>query len=248
MEVSSGNSDVELDTLLLQQFSCMATQDKDVLISQFENLFGNSKPGRDVCAFYLEMNNWNLSAAVGSYFEFQQESGSSLFSPLVLPAVCCPSAKVETSSEVSSIIKVVPPNSKFHHSWKVRNTGSELWPTGCTLRFVDGVQMSLFDRVTVHRAPPFELVQVDLHLTSPSEVGSYETVWQLSTMTGTLFGEPLSLCVQVTTDSSLLAAYSSSAEMMSDECTTSHCDNSNIQPNAVSSHFVQDDSESMELS
>ena len=57
MEVSSVDS-VDIDTLLLQQFSCMGTQDKEVLIKQFQALFGASEPARDVCVFYLEMNNW----------------------------------------------------------------------------------------------------------------------------------------------------------------------------------------------
>jgi len=52
--------DNDIDSLLLRQFSSMATQDRDVLISEFRGLLGNhvNEPS---CLFYLEMNNWLVS-------------------------------------------------------------------------------------------------------------------------------------------------------------------------------------------
>ena len=47
----------DVDSLLLQQFSCMGTTDRDVLISQFHKLVGDAANERNA-AFYLEMNNW----------------------------------------------------------------------------------------------------------------------------------------------------------------------------------------------
>jgi len=49
--------DSDIDSLLLRQFSSMATQDRDVLISEFRRLLGD-KVNEDACSFYLEMNNW----------------------------------------------------------------------------------------------------------------------------------------------------------------------------------------------
>jgi len=49
--------DNDIDSMLLQQFSSMATQDRDVLISDFRRLLGNQL-NELLCSFYLEMNNW----------------------------------------------------------------------------------------------------------------------------------------------------------------------------------------------
>jgi len=52
--------DNDIDSLLLRQFSSMATQDRDVLISEFRRLLGNQL-NELACSFYLEMNNWSVS-------------------------------------------------------------------------------------------------------------------------------------------------------------------------------------------
>ncbi len=49
--------DSDIDSQLLQQFSSMGTQDKDVLIAEFQRLLGNSL-NPNCCAFFLDMNNW----------------------------------------------------------------------------------------------------------------------------------------------------------------------------------------------
>ncbi|GIY98810.1 protein ILRUN [Caerostris extrusa] len=61
--------DRDLDAGLLQQFSCLGTTDRDVLISQFQKILGDELNPAG-CAFFLDMNNWNLQAAVGAYFDF----------------------------------------------------------------------------------------------------------------------------------------------------------------------------------
>jgi len=52
--------DNDIDSLLLRQFSSMATQDRDVLISEFRRLLDNQL-NEPSCSFYLEMNNWLVS-------------------------------------------------------------------------------------------------------------------------------------------------------------------------------------------
>ena len=49
--------DNDIEGQLLQQFSCMGTQDKEVLIAQFQHFLGNQITEEN-CAFYLDMNNW----------------------------------------------------------------------------------------------------------------------------------------------------------------------------------------------
>ena len=50
--------DQELEGNLLQQFSSMGTDDKEVLISEFQRLLDN-KLNPAGCAFFLDMNNWS---------------------------------------------------------------------------------------------------------------------------------------------------------------------------------------------
>ena len=54
MDEQGGSS---MDVELLQQFSCMGTTDKDVLISQLQSLVGQDVP-HSTATFYLDMNNW----------------------------------------------------------------------------------------------------------------------------------------------------------------------------------------------
>lgn len=51
--------DRDLDAGLLQQFSCLGTTDRDVLISQLQKLLGNQLNPAG-CAFFLDMNNWYI--------------------------------------------------------------------------------------------------------------------------------------------------------------------------------------------
>ncbi|XP_022704015.1 uncharacterized protein C6orf106 homolog [Varroa jacobsoni] len=55
---------------LLQEFSRMGTTDRDVLIQRMQQLAEGLSQTES--AFFLDMNNWNLEAAVWSYFEFSQ--------------------------------------------------------------------------------------------------------------------------------------------------------------------------------
>ncbi len=52
-----GMDELSLDQDFLTKFSCMGTQDKDVLISQLHGLL-DSQLSREGCAFFLDMTNW----------------------------------------------------------------------------------------------------------------------------------------------------------------------------------------------
>lgn len=49
--------DHDIDQGLLQQFSCMGTTDKEVLVSQLQKLVGNHL-NEATASFFLDMNNW----------------------------------------------------------------------------------------------------------------------------------------------------------------------------------------------
>ena len=45
------------DQDLLTKFSCMGTQDRDVLVNDLHEILG-SQLSREGCVFFLEMTNW----------------------------------------------------------------------------------------------------------------------------------------------------------------------------------------------
>ena len=47
----------DLESKLLEQFRILGTNDKDVLIGEFQKLLGGSQ-NYMTCQFFLEMNNW----------------------------------------------------------------------------------------------------------------------------------------------------------------------------------------------
>ncbi|CAH2221375.1 ILRUN isoform X3 [Pelobates cultripes] len=105
--------DVDLDPELLQKFSCLGTTDKDVLISEFQRLLGfQLNPAG--CAFFLDMTNWNLQAAIGAYYDFESPS-------VTVP--CMSFVEDVTIGEGES----VPPDTQFTKTWRIQNTA---WDRG----------------------------------------------------------------------------------------------------------------------
>lgn len=107
--VSLPTNDYDIDSLLLQQFSCMGTTDHEDLISQFQSLM-NNQMNRESARFYLEMSNWNLQTAVGCYLDF-----CSLQS--------LPSMKIVQGQHVNA----------QQQAFQLQNDGTERWPNGCYL-------------------------------------------------------------------------------------------------------------------
>ena len=60
---------MEVDEVLAQ-FGCMQTQDKEELVNQMLRLVGTNI-NYTTARFYLEMNQWNVQAAVCSYFDLE---------------------------------------------------------------------------------------------------------------------------------------------------------------------------------
>ncbi|XP_001354618.3 protein ILRUN [Drosophila pseudoobscura] len=102
-------NDFDIDSLLLQQFSCMGTTDHEDLISQFQSLM-NNQMNRESARFYLEMSNWSLQTAVGCYLDF-----CSLQS--------LPSMKIVQGQHVNA----------QQQAFQLQNDGTERWPNNCYL-------------------------------------------------------------------------------------------------------------------
>lgn len=179
------DTDTDIDGQLLQLFSSMGTTDKDVLIDQFQQLCENN-PDPSVCAFFLDMTNWNLQAAIGAYFDYQHPSFTSK-----IPSMCL--LKDATIAEGESF----PPNTKFIKTWKIQNSGQDAWPLGCLLRFINGTQFTCQNQVIVSALQPGAVGEVSVEMTSPSNIGTFQGQWRMQTASGIPFGEMVWVIVKV---------------------------------------------------
>ncbi|CAG9827605.1 unnamed protein product [Diabrotica balteata] len=172
---------VDIEQSFLQQFSCMGTTDKDELIQQLQKLVG-SQLNYSTAAFFLDMNNWNLQAAICSYFDIE--------SPCPLPSMKL------ISDPVASEHTDVEPNIRFKKSWNIVNSGTEKWPANCYAQCSDGDNFGA-DRVHVPCLDPEEGYHLVVDMVSPTVPGIYQSKWRMCTDIGTYFGDPMWVIVTV---------------------------------------------------
>ncbi|XP_033217192.1 protein ILRUN [Belonocnema kinseyi] len=181
--------DNDLDQNLLQQFSCMGTTDKDDLVKQLQRLLAGNQLNETTATFFLDMNNWNLQAAICSYLDFEV--------PHKLPsmALLCDSTIGEGES--------VPPNTKFQKSWNIQNSGTETWPEGICLKHTGGITMGDCVSVPVPQLPPKDTMELSVILTSPTELGVFQSKWRMMTSTGSYFGDIIWVIITVSESGTL---------------------------------------------
>ncbi|EZA51714.1 uncharacterized protein C6orf106 homolog [Ooceraea biroi] len=174
--------DNDLDQHLLHQFSCLGTTDKDDLVKQLQKLLAGSHLNEATAAFFLDMNNWNLQAAICSYIDFE--------SPFKTPCMTllCDSTIGEGEA--------VPPNTNFKKSWHVQNSGTEVWPDGIHLQHTSGVSMGCV-RIAVPPLGPKESTELSVTLTSPAEIGVHQSKWRMMTSDGVYFGDVIWVIITV---------------------------------------------------
>ena len=126
---------------MVSQMGCLQTQDREELVNQMLRLVGTNINYQSAM-FYLEMNQWNVQAAVCSYFDLETVN-SSLPGMVFLQDV--------TIGEGESI----PPATRFVKTWRVQNPGPDRWPPGCVLRFTSGTQLAATERVLVEPLEPY---------------------------------------------------------------------------------------------
>jgi len=160
----------------------MGTTDHDVLISQLRKLVGDDV-NETTASFFLDMNNWNLQAAICSFFEFQ--------STHKLPNMTL--VKDVTIGEGES----APPNTLFIKTWQVANSGDDRWPEGSYLAFTGGVNLANQTTVPVTALNPGEITDISVEMSSPSEPGMYESKWRMATPNGSYFGDTIWVILSV---------------------------------------------------
>ncbi|XP_072886417.1 protein ILRUN isoform X2 [Hemitrygon akajei] len=175
--------DMDLDQDLMQKFSCMGTTDKDVLISEFQRLLGfQLNPAG--CAFFLDMTNWNLQAAIGAYYDFES------------PNINAPSMSFVEDVTIGEG-ESVPPDTQFTKTWRIQNTGTEQWPPGVSLKYVGGDQFGHVNMVMVRSLEPQEVTDVSVQMRSPTTPAMYQGQWRMCTATGLYFGDVIWVILSV---------------------------------------------------
>ncbi|RUS70523.1 hypothetical protein EGW08_021711 [Elysia chlorotica] len=175
--------DNEFDGELLNQFRTLGTTDRDVLIAEFQAVLGNTL-NPESCAFFLDMNDWNLQNAVCSYYDLEQ------------PVSILPSMRVLEDITLGNG-EAVAPNTTFVKAWRIKNSGSDHWPPGCQLQYYSGDSMCAIERRVLPALSPGESTEVSVEMKSPATPGFYNSIWRVFTPTGTMFGDPIQWSIAV---------------------------------------------------
>ncbi|KAH1022692.1 hypothetical protein HUJ04_012051 [Dendroctonus ponderosae] len=171
----SGSMDIEQS--LLQQFSCLGTTDKDELVQQLQKLLGSpTHLNYSTAAFFLDMNNWNLQAAICSYLDVE--------APNTLPLMAL------VSDPDASETENIEPNTQFQKAWHISNSGTESWPVGCYIQCSDGDTFGA-ERVYLPALQPGQSTYVIVAMQSPPMPGIYQSKWRACTPAGSYFGDPM---------------------------------------------------------
>ncbi|VDK47038.1 unnamed protein product [Anisakis simplex] len=193
--------DGDVDGSLAQALSCMATNDKEVLIRQFQNILGeNHVLTPEACAFFLDMNNWNLNAALGAYYDYGSPNTIGMPPPEYTTRL--PSMQFVQDITIGEG-ESVPPSTRFVKTWRVRNNGLECWPAGCYIAFMEGDKLSEVTRSWVQPLRAGEEGNVSVDMMSPAAKGIYQSRWQLNTSNGIPFGESI-WCIITVDDMGIL--------------------------------------------
>ncbi|RCN51015.1 hypothetical protein ANCCAN_02802 [Ancylostoma caninum] len=185
----------DIDNMLIRQLSCLGTSDKEVLVKQFQSILGDVTLSPELCAFFLDMSNWNLQDAVGAYYDHGHTNNVGEIG-LDLPLLNMQLVRDVTIGEGES----VPPKTRFVKSWRVKNTGGVHWPQGTALCFVDGTPLSCDRRVPVACLGPGGEAELTVEMISPSTPGIYQSRWQLNTPQSVPFGEAIWCIIAVDSD------------------------------------------------
>ena len=174
---------------LLEQLGSLQTLDHDDLVSQMLRLVGGSGITAENAKFYLEMNGWNVQAAVCAYFDLEASSEAKMSPPQMT------FIKDVTIGEGES----VPPKADFVKTWKVQNTGSSSWPEGCVLRHAGGTLMTSDgrDHAAVGALLPYQMCDIAIQMRAPETAGIYESKWRISTAEGLYFGDAIWVIITV---------------------------------------------------
>ncbi|CAF0951321.1 unnamed protein product [Adineta ricciae] len=181
--ISSNPAMANLDEDLMERLRSITTSNREDLIAQFRSTT-NAMLTDEGCAFFLEMSNWNLNEAILAYYDAEM-----------------PTDKIPQMRFVADVTvgegEAIPPNTRFVKTWRVQNSGSEPWPTNCSLRFVNGDRLQDRDEIYVGSLAPGEQTNISVDITSPFTPKIIRSQWRLFTSAGVPFGDPIWLIASV---------------------------------------------------
>ncbi|MBI5879056.1 MAG: hypothetical protein HZB53_15520 [Chloroflexi bacterium] len=116
--------------------------------------------------------------------------------PSPTPSACEPDAAFVSDVTVPDGT-AFKPGDPIVKTWRVRNSGKCGWEAGYQLTFVDGNQMGAAKTVAVPPTAPSATADITVRMTAPATPGDYTGKWKLTTTSGVLFGQTLTIIVKV---------------------------------------------------
>ncbi|UXI18805.1 28S ribosomal protein S18c [Sarcoptes scabiei] len=200
MDVDLSDSD-QLSSELLQKFSCLNTNDHEVLVREFKLLVGD-KCCDSIAEFWLDMNNWNLQAAICAFFDYESSTPNFNYK---LPSI------IITILDVKH--KDLLPNSPFSFHFQLTNIGDESLPC-CCLKHCSGPPLFKEDRWILPQLGPQQTCDLNFPFIAPEMPGCHLTMLRISTITGQFFGEPIFIISNVLDDLSMVTKQLSSTQLI----------------------------------
>jgi hypothetical protein len=91
----------------------------------------------------------------------------------------------------------VAPGKTFRKTWLLENTGTCTWHQNFKMGFVGGSDLTAKPRKLGQTVKPGEETYLTVVFTAPDTAGQYISYWRLSTEQGALFGESVSVVIDV---------------------------------------------------
>lgn len=89
------------------------------------------------------------------------------------------------------------PGQTFTKSWRIGNNGTSSWGNGYTLAFAGDNQMNGPESVPLPPTAPQQSATVSVILSAPAQSGPHRSTWQPRNPQGNLFGDPLTVQIEV---------------------------------------------------
>lgn len=131
------------------------------------------------------------------YNAFKQLCASEVEAPMVALSALFDGASHIPGADAIAQGAIVQPGQRFAQRWMMRNTGSKPWGFGYKLVWVGDKSLGAPPVVDAPACPPGEQVAITAPFIAPSETGSYKSTWQMCNEKGELFGDQVSMLVNV---------------------------------------------------
>lgn len=102
---------------------------------------------------------------------------------------------------------LIQPGQRFAQRWVLRNSGNRPWGFGYKLVWVDDKSLGAPPVLDAPACPPGQQVAITASFIAPPERGSYKSTWQMCNERGELFGDPVSVSIEVAEQPSAAATY-----------------------------------------